>query len=733
MSYKKRYLDMVAQLRLRMRRLTLTQRRAIVACSIFIVLVLILSIEFSPFGSLIQQGKPSPRAILAPGTVQYIDKAKTREQQDAAAAAVQDVFITDGKVAGQVLSNIEDLFRVVDEVAALPLAAQQKAEEAAVRVKDKVLAGQAAALVGLSPEQRQEIRDVVIQSVSRVMGKGVSQDSIAAAVVEIKTSIEDLTKDQVVAENATPIATAALKPNLTLDSKETNRRKEAARASVKPVITTKLEGEVIISKGEVVTRDDVDLLKSLGFEKATFIPLNVLFTGIFVFLLFAAAAMYMLRFKRVFYDSPGLLALLGSTVVLYAVVAKILTVAARSWSPFWGFLMPTAAVAIVVAVLFDSGTALVMVAICALVTGVVTGGNFSLVALALLGGLFPSLYVSRTSSRHQMRRVGLYTAFWVAAVAFGATALTQLRQGMLVNAGIGFINGALCTIIAMGSLPFLETTFRVTTNTWLLELASPDQELLKELSTKAPGTYSHSVMVANLAEAAAREIGSDPMLARVSAYYHDIGKLKRPHFFVENQAPGENPHANLSPNLSALIITAHVKDGVEMLEKNHIPPDLVEIIKQHHGTSVVRYFYETALETEDSVDVERFRYHFDKPRSRTAGILMLSDALEATARTLNRPSPASIEQMVNRVVDGKLDDGQLDECALTFDELKRTRSVFSKILIGTYHPRIDYPGGEIAGAKEHAHKSKRPAAGLSPGVAQVEAITQADGEDAGAG
>jgi cyclic-di-AMP phosphodiesterase PgpH len=733
MSYKKRYLDMVARLRLRMRRMSLTQRRAIVACSIFIVLVIILSIEFSPFGSLIEQGKPSPRAILAPETVQYIDKTKTREQQDAAAAAVQDVFITDGKVAGQVLSDVEDLFKVVDEVSALPLSPGQKAEEAAVRVKNKVLAGQAAALVGLTSDQRQQVRDVVIQSVARVMGRGVSQDTIAAAAQEIKNSVGDFTKDAAIAANAVPVATAALKPNLTLDAKETARRRKAARDAIKPVITTKLEGEVIISKGEIVTGDDVELLKSLGFKQATFTPLNVLFTAIFVFLLFAATGMYMLRFKRIFYDSPGLLALLGSTVVLYAVVAKILTVAARSWSPFWGFLMPTAAVAIIIAVLFDSGTALITVAICALLTGVVTGGNFSLVALALLGGLFPALYVSRTSSRHQMRRVGLYTAFWVAAVAFGATALTQSHQGMLVNAGIGFINGAVCTIIAMGSLPFLETTFRVTTNTWLLELASPDQELLKELSMKAPGTYSHSVMVANLAESAAREIGSDPMLARVSAYYHDIGKLKRPHFFVENQAPGENPHANLSPNLSALIITAHVKDGVEMLEKNHIPPDLVEIIKQHHGTSVVRYFYEMALETEDSVEVERFRYHFDKPRRRTAGILMLSDALEATARTLDRPSAASIEQMVNRVVDGKLEDGQLDECALTFDELKRIRSVFSKILIGTYHPRIDYPGVEIAGAKDNAHKSKRPAAGLSPRVAEVEAVPHADGQDSGAG
>ncbi len=173
----------------------------------------------------------------------------------------------------------------------------------------------------------------------------------------------------------------------------------------------------------------------------------------------------------------------------------------------------------------------------------------------------------------------------------------------------------------MGLLPFLETTFRVTTNTWLLDLASPEQELLKELSMKAPGTYSHSVMVANLAESAAREMGSDPIAARIAAYYHDVGKLKRPQFFIENQPENSSPHDNIGPNLSALVITAHVKDGVEMVRKHHLPPDIVDVIEQHHGTSVVSFFYDRAVKSADGemVDIDRFRYHFPKPWSKTAG------------------------------------------------------------------------------------------------------------------
>jgi hypothetical protein len=257
-------------------------------------------------------------------------------------------------------------------------------------------------------------------------------------------------------------------------------------------------------------------------------------------------------------------------------------------------------------------------------------------------------------------------------------------------------------------LPFLETTFRITTNTWLLELASPEQKMLKDLSIKAPGTHSHSVMVANLAEAAARVVGSDPMLARVAAYYHDVGKIIRPQFFIENQPEDANMHANISPNLSTLIITSHIRDGVEMLEQNHLPPDLIDIIRQHHGTSVVRYFYQRAQEESggEPVDENRFRYHFEKPRKSTAGILMLADSVEAGARTLQRPSAATIEQTVERIVNGKLEDGQLDECDLTFSDIVKIKEVFARILIGSHHPRINYPAQLTELEMKNAYKNK---------------------------
>lgn len=716
MSYRKRYLDLVASLRKRADRVSLARKRLVVALVVFVMLVLIITTEIAPYGYLLEADQPSPRTIVAPSTVQYVDRSRTQEQQDAAAAALSEVYVTDEKVAGKVVAAIDRVFAIADEVAAL---AGDDAERTALgeeKLEDKAYAGALGQLIALSPEQRVAARQVVTGAVIAEMEHGVHGGEVEAAVKSASARISGQIDDPDIRQAAQSVAAEAIEPNLIVDQAETEGRRQAARKAVKPVVTTRLEGEIIVRRGTVVTPEVYDLLKSLGFTGWNFSPLNMLYVSVLVALLMAAMAMYLAKFRRMYYDSPGLLLLLGSAITAFAIFANLLTFASRSWSSFWGYLMPSAAIAIVVAVLFDSGTALVSVAMCGLIAGVVTKGEFSIMLLTILGGIFPSLYASRTSTRHELRRVGLYTSFWTAGVAFGATALTRGGTDILLNTGIGFLNGAVCTIVALGSLPFLETTFRVTTNTWLLELAAPDQALMKLLTLKAPGTYSHSVMVANLAEAAAREIGSDPMLARVAAYYHDIGKITKPQYFVENQQPGENPHGGLSPNLSLLIITSHVRDGVEMLEKHHFPPDLVEIVREHHGTSVVRYFYEAALEGGKPVDIERFRYHYTKPRRRTSGIVMLADAVEATARTLDNPTAVSIQQMVEKVVDDKLEDGQLDECPLTFEELNKIKAIFERMLIGSYHPRVDYPDSRAE--RKNGRKGKdRPAGGDDKAVA----------------
>jgi putative nucleotidyltransferase with HDIG domain len=693
MSIRERYLKTLDHVRARFHRMSLGHRRVLVAAYVFVFLVVIMSVGIAPFGYLVEVGKPSPRTIIAPKTVQYIDKARTADQRNVAAAAIENVYITNKQASVNAQNNISDFFKAVGEVDAQALTPDQKAAEIINRTKTTLPASEIVGLLSLTPDQRASAQLTAKHITAVVMGGVITPDVLARAREQAKNLAVDPLTDAGVQGITAAITAANVIPNTRFDKLETDRRKQAARDGVKEVVTTRLQGEVVVSKGEVVTEDEVELLKSLGFTRSTLNPSSVLYTAIFVILLFAALGMFLARYNRIYWDSPGLLTLMGSLVIAYTVVAKFLTVASRSWSPFWGYLMPAAAVTMMAAILFDSGVAIVLAIACALITGIVTAGNFSLVAFALLGAFLPVLIVTRFSTRHELRRAGMYTAFWVALVAFGASAITGLNQGLLANTGAGLLNGAVCTIITLGTLPFLETTFRVTTNTWLLELASPDQKLLKELSLKAPGTYSHSIMVANLAEAAANEIGSDQMLARVSAYYHDVGKMLRPQFFIENQPEGASLHSNIRPNLSAIIITSHVRDGVEMLEENHIPPDLVDIVRQHHGTSLVRYFYEKAIEEADGepVDENRFRYHFEKPRRRTSGILMLADSVEAAARAQQKPSAALIGQTVERVVNSKLEDGQLDECDLTFSDIVKIKKVFARMLIAAYHPRVDYP------------------------------------------
>lgn len=258
---------------------------------------------------------------------------------------------------------------------------------------------------------------------------------------------------------------------------------------------------------------------------------------------------------------------------------------------------------------------------------------------------------------------------------------------------LGIANGVLSTVITTGFLPFFENIFRVTTPIKLLELSNPNQPLLRRLLLEAPGTYHHSIIVGNLAEAAAEVIGADSLLVRVAAYYHDVGKTKRPYFFVENQLMQDNPHDKLAPTLSTLIITSHIKDGVDMASRSGLPESVINIIREHHGTTLVPYFYHKATESakEELVDEKEFRYVGPKPQTTESAIVMLADSVEAAVRSLSRPTPGRIEGLIRKIIKERLQDGQFDECDLTLKDLDAVANAFVRVLSGIYHPRIEYP------------------------------------------
>jgi len=271
---------------------------------------------------------------------------------------------------------------------------------------------------------------------------------------------------------------------------------------------------------------------------------------------------------------------------------------------------------------------------------------------------------------------------------------SQSSEAILSGMVIGAINGFLSTILVMGTLPYLESVFGVTTVVKLLELSNSNQPLLKRLMIEAPGTYNHSILVGNLAEAAADEVGADPLLVRVASYYHDIGKLKRPYFFIENQSSSDNPHDNLQVSLSALILTSHVKDGIDLLKENKFPKEIIDIVEQHHGTSLISYFYQKALENADdpvSIHKDDFRYTGRKPQTKEAALVLLADVVQAAVQSLIGDERSKIEAKVREVIKNKVDDDQLHECPLTFKDLDIIANAFLMVLSGFNHQRIVYP------------------------------------------
>jgi cyclic-di-AMP phosphodiesterase PgpH len=376
------------------------------------------------------------------------------------------------------------------------------------------------------------------------------------------------------------------------------------------------------------------------------------------------------------------------------------------------YLIPTAAAGMLLTLLLDSGVGIVMVALLAVLAGPVSGSSLELSAYAFLGGFAGILAIRKGERQHFFLQAGLAVAVTDIAVVGTFGLLGQHDMTGMLQLGAAATGGALiATVITIGSFSLLGNLFGILTASQLLELANPSQPLLRRLLIETPGTYHHSLMVGNLAERAASSIGADPLLVRAAAYYHDIGKLANPLAFIENQAGGENIHDQLEPEDSATILKQHVADGIDLAYKAGLPKPLIAFIPQHHGTAILGFVYGKAREAAakpfggqgtgagktaaDAVDQRRFRHAGPKPQSREAAILMLSDGVEASVRSLSSRDEATIRGMVSQIIQERLDDGQLNECDLTIRDLENIREAFVGQLLGMYHQRIAYPQNKV--------------------------------------
>ncbi|OUM93926.1 MAG: hypothetical protein BAA04_03520 [Firmicutes bacterium ZCTH02-B6] len=478
-----------------------------------------------------------------------------------------------------------------------------------------------------------------------------------------------------------------IRPNLIPSPERMERARQEAMRAVAEVRVR--EGQIIIRRGDPVGPEHIMLLQDLGLLDGRYSYGQLAGHAVLLALLFAVVGVYLHQNRRDILTSERQLLLLGLIVLMVAGLAKV-----GSFINWQGtaLLVPVGLAGLLVTLLLDSRLAIVVTVILSAMLASLFGfdGRYFLVGLA--GGVAGVYSVSRVSQRSDLTRAGI--------IVGGACFLTMIALGLMRSetfliqySFLGLLNGIVSAVGTIGLLPYLEALFGITSSIRLLELSNPNHPLLRKLLMEAPGTYHHSILVGNLAEAAAEAIGADQLLVRVGALYHDIGKTKRPYFFVENQFVGENPHDKISPSLSTLIIISHVRDGVELAREYKLPEVIVDFIRQHHGTDLVKYFYQKAVENAkgEAVDERDFRYPGPKPQSKEIAVVMLADAVEASVRSLGRPTPGRIEGLVRRIIKERLEAGELDESDLTLRDLDKVAEAFVRVLTGIYHKRVEYP------------------------------------------
>ena len=478
------------------------------------------------------------------------------------------------------------------------------------------------------------------------------------------------------------------------------------------------KGELIIESGHRVTEKAVRILEEIARREGIGNRLNA-YLGLTMLVL----ALLYLFYRDIRRYRPALIRdtkkifllafLLLSTVTLSYVTKFIYTLLADRLLldiETTGFALPVAAGAMLISLLFDFHLALGFSFIISILLGFLFQGDPFIPVYYFLGSIVAALSVIRCKKRTAVLRAGAL----IGLVNLIAIACIDLYRGELLTRGIydlsaGILGALSVSMIVSASLPFFESLFDVTTDFKLLELLDPNQPLLKELVYKGPGTYHHSILIGNLAEAAAEAIGENPILARVGAYYHDIGKVHKPEYFIENQRPTENKHDRLMPSMSSLIIASHVKEGVEIARAHKVPSMVVDIIQQHHGTSLITYFYQKAKDLQPYVKIaeEDYRYPGPRPRTKVAAIVMLADSVEAASRTLDDPSPQRIQALTSSVITRIFLDDQLSMCDLTLKDLREISKSFNLILSGIFHHRIDYPGIDFGGAKKRIDHSDK--------------------------
>ncbi|HMM20206.1 MAG TPA: HDIG domain-containing protein [Selenomonadales bacterium] len=665
-------------------------RRIVLGLAFFSLFMVLLSTDFISDKVSLQAGQVSDRDVLAPRSVSYVDRIKTKRLEAEILSSVSSVYDFDVTVATKAEENVASLFKAGKAVAGDKslTTEEQKVDKlkaaTSVALPDAAVVG----LVSLDEADLTKVEEYTKSILRKYYQRGIREDDMDATRTQVVLEAEELGLGKNAEAVVAGVAQALLKPNFVLNRNETEKRKAAALASIEPVRETVKKGQVVVRRGDVVTDEQIHAMEELGLHRGQINEVRIFGLAIFVLATMGLTLGYIYRFSPEVFQNDLSLVLLGLILLLTLLLGKVAHI-------YSNYAAPMATGALLTAILLNPRLGLFVSIVLSLLFGIIVEHELRAVVVSIAGCLVGVYAVTKMSHGYSLTRTGL----WIAVMNFAMIAATGFLEQIsgaqiLVQGFLGVFSGILSAVITIGVLPYLENSFNVTTPFKLLELASPSHPLLQRLLLDAPGTYHHSILVGNLAETAADMIGADPVVVRVGAYYHDIGKIKRPYFFIENQVEGsENPHDKIAPSLSTLIVTSHIKDGVDICREYKLPQAIVDVVQQHHGTTLVSYFYRQATETDhgDCIIEADFRYEGPRPQSKEVALIMLADACEAAVRSLAKPNVNRIEATVRRVIRERLNDGQLDDCNLTLKDLNTIGDVFIRVLSSMFHSRIEYP------------------------------------------
>ncbi|WCK53466.1 HDIG domain-containing protein [Aneurinibacillus sp. Ricciae_BoGa-3] len=646
--------------------------------------------------------------LTAPVTVE--DAEATESARQKAVAEVQPVYSRDDSITANQLKLTEFVYKKAVELTADgSLTPAQRLQElkdnAPISLPQDVLQ----TLLTLSKSELEAANKETSRVVSAIMVRGVDQTTSRDAVQQrVNQQIVLSDMDSKARKVVRAAAIASIIPNLTIDEQATKDLKESVRRMVKPTMIYK--GEVLVEKGQYVSEEIHRKLSAAGLlannaSKFPFIGLGIITAFTVGFL-----AVYLARHYRHIYENNSMLLMLGFIIFLNTIVMKI-----ASYSHFidfvvGGYLAPVALGAMLTAILLNTQIAVIVSVIFSMIAGVIFNYgsllpfDFRFSLFALMSSLVATYSLGKAIKRSRIMRAGFLVSLGnllIISAIFLLMYTTGNWRDLLLLYGFGAASGIAAAVLTVGFLPFFEGFFGMLSPLRLIELGNPNQPLLRRLLMETPGTYHHSMMVGSLSEAACEAIGANGLLARVGSYYHDVGKMKRPQFFIENQMNRENPHDSLAPGLSKRIIIAHAYDGSKMLEEHNMPRAIRDIAEQHHGTTLLKYFFHKACKLSDTpIPESDYRYPGPKPQTREAAVVSVCDSAEAAVRSLSKPTPDRIEQIVRRIIAERIEDGQFNECNITMQELEIVAKTICETLQGFFHNRIEYPDDKQMAVKQ---------------------------------